>query len=605
MLLGTPRAIRSDEYMRSTPWRLGTLRRSAEDYRSPLTLDPFYAIAAAPNDGIVEYIVFLDAAAVEFLGPILPDTLVFSLYWWLPTIIVLLAMPLWLQRLGVRRGISWLSAALVVFSPAVAWWSLWSLNSLAWILIAGLLLMWAIDRACSQQSVGLWPILAAATSGIFLARTAFSYFPWAFPLAVAILIPTLSFAIVRDQLRRRILLVGIAAGVGLLVVGLVVMENWDSFEALANTVYPGSRLASGSALNPGFVFGAQHLGVLRQNPTTTSLNQSELSTAYTIMIVPTLVLLVALPRDAWRHMRTQMTAGSLIAVLALFSIWIMTDVPDFIGEAIPFMNRIPPTRLAQIIGMPVIILFAIVLDRYDRFRDSEIPRAVTILTAGILTFLISAWSGALLKSSQIPDLRLRYIWLVSILVAALVVLVIARPRRLISLLGLALGAVTVVILTNPIMMGFGELREGRAAELITSESRDADYPVRWASDNLSSDAVLMANAIPSLSGQQWAGPSREAWMVLDPDGNYVEAWNRGTATVVISPTVGLAAPEIEAPHPDLIVVRLDPCDPALDVFQVTHMIASTPTESPCLSRIGEVNLGGATRFMYRRSTPED
>ena len=604
VVLGTPRAIRSDEFQRTTPWRLGTLRRPAEEYRSPLTLNSFYSVSATPHNGIAEYVVFIDAAAVEWLGPILPDAFVFSLSWWLPTIIVLLSLPVWLQNLGVNRAISWLSTTLIVLSPAVGWWSLWPLNSLAWILAASLLLMWAISRACAERSVGLQSILAAVASGIFLARTALAYFPWAVPITAAILIPSLAYSITRDQLWRRVAVGGIAIGVGLLAVGSIVIANWESFQSFANTVYPGFRRSTGSALNPGLVFGAQHLGVLRQNPLIATANQSELATAYTILIVPTLVLLAGLPRTAWQHMRTFGTAGSLTAILAMFFIWIMIDVPTTLGESVPFMNRIPPDRLAQVIGIPVVILFAIALDRHDRFPSKRIPRSVIVTLAGIAIFAVSLWSGASLRSSQLPDLGSGYILIVSLTLAVLVSLAIANPREPLRLLALAAGALAVVVLINPVMVGFGELTNGPAAKTITSLSAQEGELTRWASDNLPSEALLMANAIPSLSGQQWTGPSREDWMVLDPEEKHVRAWNRGTSYIAVIPTVGLAEPMVETPQPDIIVIRIDPCDPALDTFQVTHMITSAPSASQCLLLVGEFEFGGDTRYAYKRSDSE-
>ena len=76
-----------------------------------------------------------------------------------------------------------------------------------------------------------------------------------------------------------------------------------------------------------------------------------------------------------------------------------------------------------------------------------------------------------------------------------------------------MGAAAVVILANPVMVGFGQLVDGEAAAFIRLESEEAAF-TRWATDNASSDALLMANAIPSLSGQQWVG-SEDGWIVLD------------------------------------------------------------------------------------------
>jgi hypothetical protein len=111
----------------------------------------------------------------------------------------------------------------------------------------------------------------------------------------------------------------------------------------------------------------------------------------------------------------------------------------------------------------------------------------------------------------------------------------------------------------------------------------------------------MANAIPSLSGQQWIGPSEEAWLILDPQRQYEDAWNRAASFIAIVPTPERSEPEIRLQQEDVIIVYIDPCSQALDVLLVTHMVASEPVSSPCLAKIGEYSLGGVRQFAYVRS----
>lgn len=599
VVLGSPRPIRSDEFLRTTPWRLGTTLSSPDAFQSPLTTDPSLA-AATPNDGFVEYVVFLDATIVELLGPILPDTFLFAAYWWLPTIIVLLTLPLWLGHLGVRREIAWIATALVVLSPAVMWWSMWALLPLAWVLPASLLILWATAKATERGRLGVWSVIAAVVAGMFLARTALSYFPWALPLGAGILLPTILFALRKEQFWVRAAVSAIAAGSGLVALGAVMLENWTALGVLADTVFPGTRLSTAAALNPGFVFGAQHLGILRDDPQISTLNQSEISSIYTILIVPSVLLLVVLSRRAWSYARTWATVGSLVIILVVFLAWVSTDLPTAIGTALPGLNRVPPARLAQVIGVLVVILFAFVLDRYARFRDDDTSQPVVIAAAAGSTLLVSVWAGTLLRSSELNGLSLSSVWVVSFALAAAVGLAVWQPNRTVALVPLALGAAAIVLLANPMMVGLGGLRSGPAVDLIRAHTDQEAGVSRWSSDNLQSDAILMANGIPALSGQQWTGPAEDAWLILDPGRVYENEWNRGASYIVIAPTPGVAPSEIESPQADIIIVRVDPCDPALSQLSVDHMIASSPIESACLVPIGEFTLGGAARFAYTR-----
>ena len=597
IIAGEPRPIRSDEWLRSTPWRVGTIDASIDEFMSPLTLEPFYA-GAAPNNGVAEYMVFFDASALQSLGPHLPDTFLFSLYWWLPSVVVVIAMPQWLHRIGVRRRVAWAATGLVVLSPAVAWWSAWPLDPLAWTLAASLLLLKASDMVTSRGRVTWLPLAMTLLSAVFLARTAFTYFPWALPVTLAVLLPTTVVILDGRATRHKIILLGVSAAAGCMLLGFVLAENYESFTALANTIYPGSRITTGRSLSPGFVFGAQFLGVLRDDPVLTGTNQSEISTGFTILLVPILVLVAALPRAAWAFERTIWVSLPLGALIAIALIWVLIDVPTTVGEAIPLLNRIPPERMAQILGIPVAILFAIIVDRYGRFPPAEPPRLVAVVTAGVLTLLVSGLAGSLLKAAFIPDLRLRHVWAVSIVSAALIAWLVARPTG-VPLAALPVVALGVVLLVNPVMGGFGVLKDSRAADVMVRESTRTGT-ARWASDNPATDAVLMANGISSLSGQQWTGPHEAAWEILDPGRTAVDAWNRGTAIIIVTSAPGQARASISSPQADVIRVVIDPCDVALDAFQISHMVTTTPTESQCLRYLDAFELNGATRYVYVR-----
>ncbi|RPI25120.1 MAG: hypothetical protein EHM57_01935 [Actinobacteria bacterium] len=175
----------------------------------------------------------------------------------------------------------------------------------------------------------------------------------------------------------------------------------------------------------------------------------------------------------------------------------------------------------------------------------------------------------------------------------------ALPRRAWSLLPMVSGAALVAALVNPLMMGLGELRSGAAATLLASQ-RDEVGSGRWTADTLASNALLIANGVPALSGQQWVGPDDDNWWILDPDGEAEDQWNRGAAYIVVTPVPGLPQPFITASRVDVIEIQVDPCDASLDSLDVARMVSIHPVVSDCLVEVGQFPLSGDLYHLYRR-----
>ncbi|RPI22766.1 MAG: hypothetical protein EHM57_04875, partial [Actinobacteria bacterium] len=248
IVAGVPRGIRSDEFLRTTPWRLGTMVSPPEVFDTPLAADPSIG-TVTPTAGVFETLVFFDAALVEWLAPVLPDAQLFAAYWWLPLLVVLLLLPVWLGQLGVRLWIAAPTTLLVVLSPAVAWWSLWPMLPLAWATAAATLLVWATVRHARSTSVHPAAVAAAALSGVLMSRTALAYFPWAVPIGVAILGPSVLLILTGRRRLRRLAMVGVAGMAAAVVLTGVILENADAFSAATSTIYPGTRIVTGTATN--------------------------------------------------------------------------------------------------------------------------------------------------------------------------------------------------------------------------------------------------------------------------------------------------------------------------------------------------------------------
>ena len=368
------------------------------------------------------------------------------------------------------------------------------------------------------------------------------------------------------------------------------VEHRATLEVLTQTVYPGTRRFAGEAQNLIQLFGAPHLWVLQKSPALAGSNQSEMSSAYLALGVAAAVLV---PSIRWRRLGSlgvpAVTSGVVLAVLAL---WCTITWP-LSASQIPLVSLLSPGRLVQVLGLLATTTFGLVLAAW--VASEGVGRRKAAIVAGLLVFYLTAMAGSGLRSSYVPSLQIRWVWLMSVVFAIAVAVAVAHARRAWSLVPLVAVAVGVVVFVNPWQQGSGSLQRGAAAQQV---NRLEPVDGVWAADSLWIDALLMANAKRALSGQQWSGPNRAAWGVLDPSGAAESAWNRAAAYL----TFRWAAPgrgvTIAATAPDVITITADPCDGRLKTLQLKRIVSGRELTHSCLTAVGSFPFGGATHWVY-------
>jgi hypothetical protein len=230
-------------------------------------------------------------------------------------------------------------------------------------------------------------------------------------------------------------------------------------------------------------------------------------------------------------------------------------------------------------------------------------RRTAAVTAALIAFFVTAVSGSAFRDEFLPSYRTVWIALVSLLTSLAIGVSIGAAGRRWALIPLTVLAVPVVALVNPIQLGFADLTSGKAAAEVELSSKTLQPGMRWATDDLYADALLMANAAPALSGQQWVGPEVKSWRILDPESVYRDQWNRGAAYVVFAWAGPGTATRVDLPSPDLIRVTADPCNPAVRRLHVGLLLSTHPLEGQCLVQSARFSFGGQPRWMYRVTAP--
>lgn len=588
--LGQSQEIRSDEWGTESPIWLGQLARDGAEDTSPLSVsnDFFAQIPSGP----VSAIVFFDGSALA-LGQWLPDEMLFAAKWCLPSLLLAIGLPVLFRQITGRLRWGYLATALILFAPATAWWSARPVNTLGFVAAGCALAIFGTRRLVQRR--WMTAIAAFLAGGILLARTPTYYQPLAIVLAIPVVVATALF-LLRDvgTWRQKLLGLGAIAVSGAVWTGLLFWENGDTVTAGLSTVYPGDRASTGGAVSVGMLFGATNLGWLEGLGTALTLNESEISSAFTVLLVVTLILLVA---SRWRGTRPHAAVTLTFVAFGLFWLsWAMVDWGS-IGSAIPLVNRVPSTRAMLGVGYLAILAFCFFMAQWRP------PRRITVpLVAGGAAALLSAYAGSSLQQGEMPGLATWMIW-VSALVTGVVVFGLVRwPGRWWSMGVAAVAAASLTITATPVLFGLGDLRASQtASEFMTWGAQSREDGTVWASTSQNVDSLMMATGTPSLSARQQIGPDIAAWEALDPDGEYEEMWNRGGLHITFAWT---ESDEVTLTQPvaDTIVISASPCTIAERIPSFRYAVSSEALDQSCLSEYSSFAWNGVDYTVYAVDT---
>ena len=589
VLVGTPRTIRIDEWNRGTPWLLGLVSRGDDGFASPLAF-PDVALVAPTARDVPSALLHWEAVAAK-AGAVLPDSLVFAAIWWFPVALVASLLPLWLTRLGARPGIAVAATSVVLLAPVNHWWSLGPLGVLAPPLLAAVLALAALDR-WRAKGTDVLCLCAFAVAALCVAKAGLGYAPWTIPLSVAVFVPTLAGALASGGRRFAVVCLGGVFAAGVALAGVIIAQS-DAVEVIAGTVYPGSRRSLGEFVGLGLLFGAPHMWILQVGTTVArGTNESEITSGYLVLALPSLVLAFAV---RWRALPVRAPAIAAAGVLLACLTWVTVDWPASIGLKLMPLTLVPPDRLAQVLGLVATIVFALVLSAWADAPRRD--RRMVVAVAFGLTALATALGGRTLREEALPRLSWAAIFVVAVLLALAVAVAIWRPERPLALAALPLVALLAVVAANPLQQGLGDLRGSRAAAAVVETGRSLGVGKRWATDDFTFDALLMATGQPSLTGQQWIGPREPAWALLDPLGRGRSSWNRGASYVRFEWTPGKPT-RIDLLGEDAIRVRIDPCAPELERLGLALVVSIEALDAPCLVPKGRIMWRGADHRVY-------
>jgi len=519
-LLGTVRLIRSDEWALFTPMGLSQygnpsgsfnyfseLLRGTETDMFLLYGQPVYDIAVIFRPFQWGYLFLPEAQGLS--------------WFWAGRGIALALVSFEFGRLitGDRRLFALAYAALVVWSPTVAWW--FSINGLVEMLIAAQASILLFRRYLETENCGSRALFAAL---ILLAAGSFvltMYPAWMVPVAYIILgliLWTLLDFRGRISFRRRDIAVLLCE---VLIFGAlmahVFLKSKDTLSALMNTYYPGKRVELGGGFG-GFIgtyLASFWFAVMKESPDFDPCIGAQFLSFFPLPWILTLrVLLKEKKRDPFLLV--------MLPVSLFLSLFAVVRFPAFLAK-LTLLSYSQGLRILNVIGFLNLMLLFRSLTLSERPVRGRLSAAVGFTAAaalsafcyylcekGYLTLGTAAGSAVIFGGAM-----------------ALIGLVPGRPKLRLPAAALLIAlSVFAGGLVNPVTRGTAGVTETALVQEIRRVEA-TDPGSLWAVD-ASDYPVINATLLAGVRGFNSTNiyPDAERWEILDPEGENEAVWNR-------------------------------------------------------------------------------
>jgi hypothetical protein len=597
IVVGTPRAIRSDEWLADSPMRTGRVRASFPTDRTygmgtPDLANSWQPLLPSRNLGAALYSPF------NLPLVLLPLNQGFALGWWLPFAACALGTYAWLRAMRIGQWVALAASLITVYAPASVWWSFSMVQIIASAVIPCALVI-AAARTWSRR-----PRLAIGTAvvaGLAAAGLPWWYQPWALVAGLFVGGVTVLWGLSDPQRRRPFILSALIAGAIFAGEELVyLLHERAYYDALTNTVYPGERRSNGGGIPLWRMFASvvpfSFLG--KTGSALTQQNLTEVSMGWTLAL-PVGLTVGALGRRGLRsdRERTLLIGTGLLGLL--LTSWCVVAWPTILAK-ITFLDFVPPPRMAPFIGFFGTVLLALLFGQRDRRERilRELGWSGAFITAGAMAFL-AAWGATEFKLQALPPLSRTQLWLAVIATIVVVALLCSRWWGAALVLATAL-AVSSGILVNPLVKGTGALDDSSAARLVRQIDKTSVAPVHgtWAADTNFADGLLNGEGVNSLSS--FNNPvDANGWRRLDPHDTYKTEWNR-FGYIVFAWNTRSSRLTVDNPTGDAVRVFINPCSRDLSAFNLRVVVSAHPLTAPCLVPAGHFRWMGARYSVYRR-----
>ncbi len=597
IVLNAVRMTRSDDFLRGIPRWLSFQREGSPDSILDYSNSPeFKRATASPITSTIERFTILpDDLVQRVVGHYSSTEVRFSLREWAVYLRILLVFPLFFKLSGFKFRSGVIAGLGVSLTPLSLWFggSAAAMTAAVLLPISLTLLFVNIFRSTIRLRRLIMVVLA-----IYIGTTSFGaveYPPWKWPAFAVFGAFALGALLGVHGLRRTLtplLIVGA-------IVGVYQLLRWSTFReqysTVLDTVYPGNRRSSGGGGYGNPMSGAITGLMQTDKSKTAGTINPELAFGLNALVWPVLICTPFLIT----RLKTDTRARSLLFALVpmgLIILWVSAPWPTALLNFNP-LTFVPSERAGQILGIVSLVLFLALSET----RPIEFPRSYR-LVACVSAFVVFQQS----IGPSVDWIQKYYVqysstiaWILVLLFSLCVLVFFFIKRPTLAVIPIVLFTLFSSVKIQPLTVGLGPLIDSPlAAEVQRLKKLSPD--ATWGSDPFWGDALITAQGVRMLSGQQPLGPNKRAWRRLDPTDSYVDIWNRGQSYVHVTWDPFEPSIRMSNPNPDIVGLTISPCNPLLKRWNLRYILTEQ-LPGPCMTQLFTGQWMGRPVAIYRIS----
>ena len=590
VVVGTPRAIRSDEWLRSTPFTLSQYEQGYPVRNESIGVGEDPLIMSLP---VYHYTTLFKPQNWGYFSLGLDRG--FSFFWAfkifgliLSSFFLLLLLTKSSFRLAVT-GSMWL-----FFSGFVQWW----FSTLLVEMLISMNLMFIALAYIFLSKKKLAVGLGALVFVIFALDFALLLYP-PFQIPLAYLTVFLLFGFFLEKNRRRTFArnfkhrLPVLAGIGVVIMAVLALFYRDAkptIDVISATVYPGRRISLGGEIDLTRIFsGFTDVPITETRFPAIWGNACEASNF--ILLFP--AILLATGRNAVLRIRNNPLIVALSAYLVLLFIYTFHTIPEPLAR-LTLLSFVPSNRALLGLGAGSIILTIIFLSEKEERSTTRFAVAGSVLALLALLFY-----GHGLEAAASDFFHLRFVLVIAATFSVMTFLLLRKQVALFS------AAILLVLIpfynVNPVSVGLDPIL-GKDVEQAALQMKQEKPQSRWVvyGDNLMAN-FLMSSGLTIENGTKYT-PILDFMHKLDPEHKYEDIYNRMANITFVRPGESETdAVKVWLIAPDSYAVQIDPCSDRLKNAGIdSFAFFKTPADDlSCLVRIREFPDNGVSFYQRR------
>lgn len=592
IIAGTPKYIRMDEWMSSTPAIIGQYQNgmalsnaASGEGNAPLIFAfPVKDFSMLLRPSVWPYFIFDVEHAFAFSWNM-------NLFFF-----VISTFLLFMLLTGSNFWLSAFGAFFIFLSGAEQWWS-YSLGTFM-IYLNGI----TISTIYLLYSKNVKALIIAA---IILILSSFSFLnglypPWQVPLIylymaifIGYLLKKKNFKSIKERLWLRVGIISVTSIIFFFFLYHYYEIVKETYTMLANTAYPGKRSTNGGDLSNAKLF-SDFFGMYMsdQHFPEKWLNICEASSV--IMFFP--IVFYSIGYNYFKLKKIDWLQLLLAFYTIILLIWLLIGFPPFLSK-ISLLSMSPAYRTLPVFGEVNAVLLICYLGNKEVDKKTNFTWLEFVILA-IAVYIFTRLVGSHINKATSDFFSSDQVAVMSVLITSAYLLIRYKFLKYSSLILalLLLGMNISNISVNPLTHGLSALLENPLAKT-SREIHKKDPQARWAVFGEGRWAnLLKADGINVFNGVKFT-PMLKDMAIFDSSGKDRTVYNRYAHVEMKMYINWKDTVVLQQPFSDGYTIFMDPCSPRLKKLGINYFIFTYKPQEPeirCMTRVD------STFFIYKR-----